>query len=478
METTRDTICQYVNEVGRAIGAKFYLVGGTVRDEILGVPVNDWDMVATGLSWDELIAAMKPWGRTEATGESFNVIRHFPNVNIGTPYIEVALPRREYSTGPKTTDVDAKYDPHMAIEDDLMRRDYSINSMARDCETGELIDPFNGVGDLEAGVLRMLHPDSARDDSLRIIRGIRFMGRFGFSVTPETDKQLRDNVDLLFAVSGERFQKELLELVTSPHVDVALRYMQEIGALKELFPELEEGVGCAQNQYHDHDVWEHTVRVVTSTPSSNPYVRLGALFHDIAKPRVKWTRPDGRVHFYMPEKDDTFAPGGEPQVRGNHESVGADMAWEIMGQQRLKFSGQHQARVALFVREHMFSVGKTRKAARRFLARLAGTVGGVEANMEALIDIRIGDLKGGKVRDDLQKELDEAEAFRALCRAEIANESAFSVRDLAVGGVELMDRGYVGPEVGAELRRLLDLVLDDPDLNTRDELLARVAIKA
>jgi tRNA nucleotidyltransferase/poly(A) polymerase len=319
MESLRDNICAYVNEVGRAIGAKFYLVGGTVRDEILGVPVNDWDMVATGLSWDELIAAMKPFGRTEATGESFNVIRHFPNVHIGTPYIEVALPRREYSTGPKTTDVDAKYDPHMAIEDDLMRRDYSINSMARDCETLELIDPFNGVGDLEAGVLRMLHPDSARDDSLRIIRGIRFMGRFGFSVTPETDKQLRDNVDLLFAVSGERFQKELLELVTSPHVDTALRYMQSIGALKELFPELEEGVGCTQNQYHDHDVWEHTVRVVTYTPSTNPYVRLGALFHDISKPRVKWTRPDGRTHFYMPEKGDEFAPGGEPQVRGNHE---------------------------------------------------------------------------------------------------------------------------------------------------------------
>jgi tRNA nucleotidyltransferase (CCA-adding enzyme) len=467
----RNQICAYVNEVGRAIGVKFYLVGGTVRDEILGVPVNDWDLVATGLSWDELIAAMKPFGRTEATGESFNVIRHFPNVNIGTPYIEVALPRREYSTGPKTTDVDAKYDPHMAIEDDLMRRDYSINSMARDCETGGLIDPFNGVGDLEAGVLRMLHPDSARDDSLRILRGVRFMGRFGFSVTPETDKQLRDNVDLLFAVSGERFQKELLELVTSPHVDVALRYMQSIGALKELFPELEEGVGCTQNEYHDHDVWEHTVRVVTNTPSSDPYVRLGALFHDISKPRVKWTRPDGRTHFYMPEKDDEFAPDGEPQVRGNHEQVGADMAWEIMGQQRLKFSAQHQARVTLFVREHMFSVGKTRRAARRFLARLAGTVGGVEANMEALIDIRIGDLKGGKVRDDLQKELDEAERFRDLCRSEIANESAFSVRDLALNGHDMMELGFTGAEIGTELRRLLDKVLDDPSLNTRDLLL-------
>lgn len=297
------------------------------------------------------------------------------------------------------------------------------------------------------------------------------MGRFGFSVTPETDQQLRDNVDLLFAVSGERFQKELLELVTSPHVDVALRYMQDIGALKELFPELEEGVGCTQNEYHDHDVWEHTVRVVTNTPSSDPYVRLGALLHDISKPRVKWTRPDGRVHFYLPEKDDEFASGGEPQVRGNHESVGADMAWEIMGQQRLKFSAQHQARVALFVREHMFSVGKTRRAARRFLARLAGTVGGVEANMEALIDIRIGDLKGGKVRDDLQKELDEAEAFRELCRFEIANESAFSVRDLALDGHDMMELGFTGPEIGAELRRLLDKVLDDPALNTRDMLL-------
>lgn len=476
METsTRDKIIRYVNEVGAAIGAHFYLVGGTVRDELLGVDVRDWDLLARGLSWDELIAAMKPYGRTEATGESFNVIRHFPNVNLGTPYLEIALPRVEYSTGPKTTDVDARYDPHLPVEDDLMRRDYSINSMAIDCVTDTLIDPFDGLSDLHNNVLRMLHPDSAKDDSLRIIRGIRFMGRFGCSVHPDTDRQLRENVNLLFAVSGERFQKELLELVVSPHVDVALRYMQEIGALKELFPELDAGVGCTQNQYHDHDVWEHTVRVVVNCPSTDPYVRLAALFHDIAKPAVKFIeKGDDTPHFYWAPKGTEYEPGHEPRIEGNHEKVGADMAWELMGV-KLKFSNEHRARVAFLVREHMFSVGKSRRAARRFLNRLDNSTGGVEANMEALIDIRIGDLKGGKVRDDLQKELDEAERFRDLCRQEIANKSAFSVRDLAVNGHDLMALGYEGKNIGDALRTLMDAVLDDPDLNDRDTLLARIA---
>ena len=467
----REKVFTYLNDVGEQIGVEFYLVGGTVRDGFMGVESDDWDLVARGLEFPDLIEKLSRFGKTETTGQQFNVIRHFPG-DRSLPPMEIALPRKEYSTGIKTQDFEARYDPNMPIEKDLERRDYSINSIAVRCSDGALIDPFDGVGDIERGILRMLHPESAKDDALRIVRGIRFMAKFGFTVTPDTDKQLRENVDLLVGVSGERFQKELLDMIVAPHVDVALNYMQSIGALAQVFPELEEGVGCDQNQYHSYDVWTHIVQVVKHTPSDDPYVKLAALFHDIAKPAVKWSGDDGVAHFYDPEPGQEFQQA--PRIAGNHEIVGADMAYHIM-HQRLKFATHASKRVAKLVREHMFIQGDKlgRRAARRFLARLENSPGGVRENMEALFQIREGDCLGGK--DSSAKEYIETNRrFRDICREELERNTAFSVKDLALNGHDLMKLGKVGQEIGQAQKELLSAVIDDPELNTPEALTALI----
>jgi putative nucleotidyltransferase with HDIG domain len=261
---------------------------------------------------------------------------------------------------------------------------------------------------------------------------------------------------------------EFLKMLTQPHVGKALRYLRDIGALPHFLPELQACVGCTQNKYHDYDVFEHTVRVVENTVSDDPYVRLGALLHDIGKPKVKWVGKDGVAHFYKPEEGQEFLVA--PEVAGAHEDVGAKMAYRIMS--RFRFSTNHATRVSAFVREHMFAQSGSKRVARRLLARLDHVPGGLEANAEALFAIRFGDIRGGK-SEFSTSDIGTNERLLALVRAELANDAAVTVRDLAVDGHDLMALGITGPDIGATQRYLLDLVLDDPVVNTRDGLLER-----
>jgi tRNA nucleotidyltransferase (CCA-adding enzyme) len=463
----RNRLFTYLNDLGDQIGAEFYLVGGAVRDEQNGMRAKDFDFVARGLPFEALIEAMRPFGKTETTGQLFNVIRHFPNDRTLMP-IEVALPRRDVSTGVNHNDFEARYDHNMPIEEDLMRRDFTINSMAISTKTGELYDPTGGAEDLKNGLLNMLHEDSAKDDALRIIRGLRFMARLGLTVTEDTDRQLRENVALLHTIPGDRIRDELVGLITQPHIDVALRYGQAIGAWDVILPELAAADGCTQNQYHSFDVFEHTVQVVKHTPSTDPYVKLAALFHDLGKVPTKWIGDDGIAHFYDPMPGQKF--NMPPQIAGNHEYVGSKMALEIM--KRLRFSNHHADRVAILVREHMFNQGPSlgRRAARRFLARLANGAGGVEANVEALFAIREGDTLGGKTDEHTQPTLDMNRKFHKTVLEELEADTAFKVTDLALNGHDLMALGLRGKAIGIMQKKLLDVVIDEPDLNTKTSL--------
>lgn len=456
---TKQNVANYLNTIGAAIGAEFYFVGGTVRDDILGLEIKDWDCVARGLPFEELISQMSVFGRTETTGEQFNVIRHFPD-REDLPQIEIALPRKEVSSGVGHKDFDARYDHNMPIEEDLARRDYTVNSMAENCLTGEIIDPYGGIIDLREGRLHLLHIQSAEEDPLRIIRGFRFIAKFGFKPSFTTLHQWEHNLNALAYVSKERFQKEILELLVAPYADEALRGMENIGALAKLFPELQRCVGCTQNRYHDFDVWEHTVRVVKNTPTKDPYVKLAALFHDIAKPVVKWIDEGGEAHFYKHE---------DYPHSGAHELVGADIARDIMN--RLKFSSHNASRVSLLVKEHMFIQGDNLgpKAARRFLSRLEGSPGGTEANLKALFAIREGDLRGGKAKFS-EELLQSNRQFLEVCRAELAAKTAFKITDLAINGHDAMSLGFFGPDIGKLFKLLLELVIEFPEDNTKDSL--------
>jgi putative nucleotidyltransferase with HDIG domain len=462
----------YLTGLEQSIGAELFFVGGVVRDSILGIENADVDLVSRGLSQDDLVAALSKHGRVEVTGAAFGVTRFFPS-DRSIPMLEISLPRQEASVGVGHDEFEITFDRTLPIEDDLIRRDFSINALAQRVSSDVLIDPVGGEVDLRNGVLRVLHPKSPHEDPLRILRALRFLARAPFTVDPATDEALRDAVPLLVHVSAERIQEELLKILKGDHVGVALRTAQSLGIWKVILPELEACVGVEQNHYHSYDVFNHIVEVVQNTDSDDWMVKLAALLHDIAKPPTKWIGPDNVAHFYMPEEGQEFLV--PPLVFGNHETVGADMTRKIMG--RLKFSSRSIDRVAGLVRLHMMIQGENigSRAARKLLKQIAELPGELQDNVDALFALRIGDIRGGKVgnvnHDYIRMNLN----FKKIVDSEVEKESAVKVTDLAINGNDLKKLGLLpGPMFSHILNGLLDRVLENPDLNDRATLLEMV----
>lgn len=477
-------VLTYFDMLGQSIGAEFFLAGGAVRDRILGLPVKDFDLIARNLTVDELLVGLQGLGRAELLGERFKVIAFQPEAFGGR--FEIALPRTEVKTGPGTNGFTPVLDPELSVEDDLARRDFTINAMAVNVHTRELIDPLGAQKDLEQGIIRALHWDSFTDDPVRILRALRFVAKLGFSLERDTSLQIRNAAHLLAdrkEVPAERIQDELITWLKLPDADVPFRHANALGLLPHFLPELRAAHGCTQNSYHSFDVFEHTMRVLKGTESHDWEVKMAALLHDIGKPPTRWVGTDGVAHFYFNNGSGTtkgvqeYAPGGEPEIPGAHEEVGAEIARDILT--RLKFSNDQIERISGMVREHMFgeSVRMRRPAARRFLKRLNELPGELEDNVTAMFAIRRADTLGGKAyNDETAKTLDESmatnERFERIVRDELAQKNAMSVKDLAIGGTELMSLGYEGQAIGVAQRRLLELVLDDPRRNTREALVA------
>jgi len=382
---------------------------------------------------------------------------------------EISLPRKETSLGVGHKDFEVEFDHTLSIGDDIGRRDFTINAMAERVSDSLIFSDKDSMDDLSTRRLRVLHEGSAREDPLRILRALRFISKLDCEVEHGTDLIMRESVHLLEHVSAERLQDELLKVLTGSYVDKALRYAQEIGVFRVILPELEGCVGVVQNHYHSFDVFEHTVQVVKFTESEDPYVKLAALFHDIAKPAVKWIGSDGVAHFYDPMPGQTFSV--EPRVKGNHEDVGADMAYRIMS--RLRFSEAHAKRVSILVRNHMFIQGENLRgqSARKLLARLDGAPGDLRDNVDALFAIRYGDISGGKAEGNEHYVASNKKFYEVVSR-EIDKESAFKTKDLDIDGMDIMSLGVPqGPKVGKVLNSLLERVVEDPELNNREYLL-------
>lgn len=482
--TENNNITTYFDFLGQSIGAEFYLVGGAVRDRILGLPVKDYDFIARGIQLDDLLKGLAPHGPAEEIGDRFPVVMFQPTL-LGGRY-EIALPRTEVNIGKGTKGFRAEVRPDLGIEEDLKRRDFTINSMAYDVHSKVMLDPYNARKDLQDGVIRILHPDSFTDDPLRILRMLRFVAKLGFVPSEKTKIAAYEARELLAdreEVPGERIKDELLKVVVEPNADNAFRLARDLDLLRHFLPELADAVGVEQNHYHAFTVDEHLFNVLRHTDTKDAEVKLAALLHDIGKPKVKWVGLDGVPHFYwnkssgdVPAKP--YAPDGLPQVAGAHEEVGAEMTEEILT--RLRFSADQVDRVAGLVREHMFvrHPKASRASARRLLQRLSALPGTLEDNVTALFALRYGDTRGGKVFDDESIEagsLDEAleidRRFESIVREELAKDNALSTKDLTIGGRELMDLGFEGPEIGVVQEILLELVLDDPRLNSPDVLL-------
>ncbi len=419
-------------------GHAAYVVGGVVRDALLGRPASDWDL-ATSASPDEVRAVFPDSAYENAFGtvgvHGTDAIHDVTTFRTDHEYADFRRPHRVEFGG--------------TIETDLARRDFTVNAMAWGVEPGRqvatdarLVDPFGGIVDLRARRLRAVGEPDARfgEDALRMLRAVRFVAQLGFAIEPETRASIERHAELAGHLSGERVAAELTKLLGAERPSVGLRLLADTGLLAVVLPELAGQRGVAQNKIAGEDLWDHSVRSVDAAPRTKPVVRLAALLHDVGKPS---TAGDG--HFY------------------GHDTVGADMAEQLL--RRLKLPRETWERVCHLVRYHMFEYRPNwgDAAVRRFIAKI-----GADA-IEELFALREADNLGSGLPPDAGG-LGE---LRARVEAQLAGPLALGRNDLAVDGDDLMTELGLGPgpDLGRILEALVERVIVDPGLNTRPTLL-------
>lgn len=442
----RDEIIKAILEKG-----KIYEVGGTVRDKYISpiLPDKDKDYLVTGIPMEDLCSLLRNFGKVDLVGKSFGVIKFLPYEKYdGEGVFDIALPRKEYSTGLGHKDFKVEFDHNLRVEDDLSRRDFTINAMAEDLATKELIDPLNGRKDIKKRLICITHPNSFKDDPLRMLRAVQFAARFEFELEEKTYLSLCENVDLISTVSAERIQEELNKLLLkAKYPSTGFRLMQRTGLLKKILPELEVGVRVDQpGGYHANDVFEHSIQTVDYAPREL-VIRLSSLFHDISKPECRELTEDGST-FY------------------GHDKKGARVTKRIL--ERLRYSNEVTEKVTLLVDKHMFTTGVTDKGVRRLIRKMGQEL------VFSLLDLRRADVvaqgKGGNTRD-----VDELEE---KIRLELEKKPPFGLKDLDVNGNDIMNKFNLPPSplIGQILNHLLEMVLDDPDLNKKERLLKEAEI--
>jgi tRNA nucleotidyltransferase (CCA-adding enzyme) len=395
--------------------------------------------------------------RTVPTGEKHGTVTVLTERPDGEKeHVEVTTYRGEgaYSDGRRPDQVEFV----RSLTEDLKRRDFTMNAIAYDPLDDRVEDPFGGRADLAAGLIRAVGVplERFREDGLRAMRAVRFAAQLGFRLDDATRDAIPQALDVFKKVSAERVRDELVKILLSPKPSVGLQLMQTTGLLGESIPELLEGVGLHQNKHHAHDVWHHTLAAVDAThlfsDAGPPWVvRMAALMHDVAKPRTAKPREDE-------PREHTFY---------RHEHVGAEMADEIM--RRLRFSTREREHVVNLTRNHMFwySAEWTDGTVRRFISRV-----GAEA-LPDLFALREGDVRARGRGEDPGVEVDE---LKKRVARQIESAAALKISDLALGGADVMRilACKPGPIVGEVLRRLLERVLDDAELNTYERLEALV----
>lgn len=427
-------------------GFEIYVVGGMVRDAMLNRPIYDWDFT------------------TNATPEE--IMKLIPESYYDNEYgmVGVKTEGRPYEVTTFRTEKNYSNFRHpdeiawgKSLEEDLKRRDFTINAMALKRISGsgktikyELIDHYDGQKDLKAKVIRTVGDANERfgEDALRMMRAVRIAAQLGFSIEEETFLAIKANAKNIKNISAERIRDELLKTVGSDYPADGYMILHSVGLGEMILPEMERAFGVEQKspgRHHIYDVGTHSVEALRNCPSSDPITRLATLVHDLGKVRTQRIFPDGKITFY------------------NHEMESERIAKDIAD--RLRFSNKQKERFVTLVRWHQFTVDErqTDSALRRFI-RNVGT-----DNIGEMIALRIGDRLGGGARETSWR----LEEFKR--RLIEVQKQPFAVADLKINGVDVMGLKNVspGPKVGEYLQVLFAEVENGLE-NDREVLIERL----
>ena len=441
---------QKLNEIFSQNGFEAYLVGGAVRDVLLGKEASDWD-VTTNAKPDQV---MKIFNKVIPTGIDHGTV----TVHFMKKEIEVTTFRTEsdYSDGrhPDKVEYTGK------IEEDLGRRDFTMNAIAASLFDGKIVDPYGGQADIEKKIIRTVGNPSDRfmEDGLRPIRAIRFASKLNFSIEKYTyseifEKEIHKKIQ---SVSVERFRDEFMKIMSSPIPSVGLKLLEQTGLMALLLPEVMDCRGCIQKDdrgYHQFDVMDHNIYACDGAPIEKPFIRLAAFLHDVGKPAAKIQRTiDGLIinNFY------------------NHEFYSSEITKKLMT--RMKFSNAEISYVTHLIQNHMFHYESnwTDSAVRRFIIKIG------KENLNDLIDLRLADMYG-KYNQPVR--LHDSQACKLLIElkdrvsALLEQDNALSLKDLKINGNDLILLGAKGRQIGIILNDLFQTVIDDPKMNTKEKLL-------
>ncbi|KKP42926.1 MAG: PolyA polymerase [Parcubacteria group bacterium GW2011_GWA2_33_14] len=438
-------------------GFEAYIVGGCVRDFLLDSSASkepkDWDITTNA----------KPEQIQKVFRDSFYE-NNFLTVTVRTGSKKPTLGEIEITTYRSEAKYSDKRHPDEIrfaknLEEDLSRRDFTVNAMAIEIPNSKLqipnkskiqnskfkiIDPFDGQTDLKNKIIKTVGNPEERlnEDALRILRAVRFAATLGFTIEENTAKAIKKNGIWLDAISKERIKDEFLKIIMADNASFGIELLRELDILKFIIPELQENYGVGQNKHHIYDCYQHALKALeyAAKKKFNMPVRLASLFHDIGKPRVKVGEG----------KESTFY---------NHEVLGAKMAFQILN--RLKFPNKDIEKIVNLIRHHMFyyNVDEVSESSVRRLVKKVGP-----ENMEELLQLREADRIGSGVP--------KAEPYKLRHLKYIIDKVSrdpISVKMLKVNGSRVMDILKIdpGPKIGWVLDILLGFVLDDPKKNTK-----------
>ena len=426
-----------INTLMRA-GYEAYAVGGCVRDVMLNRTPMDWDITTSAKPHE----VKQLFGHTIDTG----ILHGTVTVMLEQEGFEVTTYRidGEYEDARHPKEVSFTSD----LLEDLKRRDFTINAMAYN-DTQGLVDAFDGVGDLKRGIIRCVGHATERfsEDALRMLRAVRFSAQLGFVLEEETRAAIVELAPNIAKVSAERIQMELVKLLTSNHPE-EIRTAYETGLTAVFLPEFDRMMETAQNNpHHCYTVGEHTLMALQGV-EADKVLRFTMLLHDVAKPVCRTTDENGTDHFY-----------GHPQK-------GSEMARMIL--RRLKFDNDTTDRVSALVRWHDDNPELSPRSVRRAISRI-----GLE-RYPALFAVKRADTLAQSMyrREEKLKYLHD---YEMLYQEVMEKQQCLTIKQLAVTGSDLIEAGMQpGKEIGSVLKKLLELVLEDPELNTKEKLLKQV----